>query len=241
MKPVIASKTNRRYRRKLPAKTKADAAQNKAIVNLQKKVKAITLSEPKYVQSGTNYASTFVNATPQFTLLNGITTGTTNITRLGSKLKWRYVDIRMLIRGGSPLDVPKAYRLYLVREDTALGSAIQASQLFSDSTPDALSQYNYTTRNVNHRFKIYKDSGPRVIGPNFIDYTSVNGSTAAHKSEHFLHWRVKLNFITDYSRGTAGTVADIDTNSLYLITTTDNSVASDLEFYVTWTAIGSEM
>lgn len=225
--------------KKLPkAKKVIDEKQNNAIVKLQKQVKKITLAEPKYKQ-GTFADTSVVNGTPSVFLLNGIQQGDTNLLRDGVKLRWRSLKLRIIIQSGAQV-VPNFIRFILVREITALGSDVSPAQLLTSATPDVLAQYNVSTRD-NSRYVVYKDSGPIVMGPDTVDYSSSTGTSTVHPMARIWNINKKFNFVTNYSRGTAGTIADIDTNSLSLLVFADTAITDGIGIFGAWTMMGTEI
>jgi len=73
------------------------------------------------------------------------------------------------------------------------------------------------------RFKTLYDSGPIVICGSS---TSTQTLSWGGSPDWARNVKIPLDLITDYSRGNAGTVADIDTNAISLICFTDNATGS---------------
>lgn len=214
----------------------------KRLNNVIKKVRRMAHADPVFTGDKTTIAVTsLVHSTPQIFLLNGIQQGDTQLTRDGIKVNWKSLKITLLFASGSAMVTPTNFRWIIVREETALGSAVGPTQLFNDATPDVLSQYNFTNRNIPQRYKVYYDSGIQTIANFVTDYTSVTGCGGGNfKSIRTYTKKIKFNFITDYSRGNAGTVADIDTNSLSLMVFTDTTTANALSFFGSWTLYGHD-
>lgn len=232
----------KRYKKKLPAKNKADYKQNKAIYKLKKDVRMITKSEPKYFFSNSSHVG-LVNASPKASVLNAMAQGNTSATREGNRMHWRYVTIRNILKSTSALTAPMYVRILLVRKTTVRGQAFTVSgfsELFADSTPDYLDNYNYLGINVKKEFKIYYDRS-FLIGPARIDYTSTTGHNTAIPNEFLFTIKARLGFTTDYHLGNTGTVADIDMNGLFLLVFTDNSTAGAIDHYFEVYTTGSEI
>jgi len=129
-----------------------------------------------------------------------------------------------------------AVRAFIIVETTALGSAFAPQQFFVDNaTFPPIAQRDRTNRNAS-RYVVLWDSGIFGIGnPRYNNGTTTmvaaGGGLPSLKgfSQH-----IPLNFTTDYSRGNAGTYADIDTNSLWLVVTSDCST-TDLNVFGAWT------
>jgi len=182
------------------------------------------VNSTKYIQSGdTSAGGTIVNSSPYAFTMNVMAEGLgENNVRVGDKAHFKRLQLRCVMFPGASL-LPTTWRFLIVRETTALGSTIAvANQYFLDSTPGALSARNYTSRNEK-RYITYLDK-TIVMGPTASPLASPFINFSLPNMAHF-DLDIPLNFTTDYSRGNAGTVADIDTNSLAFIIITDNTVS----------------
>lgn len=222
-------------KKKSPPKgrTYVDRRQTKAIVGLQRQVKAIKNHEPKFITAAVANTS-LVNSSPVITLLNGVAQGDTNVTRNGNKMKFWSLEMRMILKSTMFLQVPQPVRLVLVRKIKTVGATVTLSNLFTDATPDFLDHYNVTNIDFAKTYKVYWDKTFTIYPESFDN--SATGTTseplATGSSYQVRTIRTKLGgFVTDYGLGNAGTVADIDTNGLFLISFTDNGVANAVEFY----------
>lgn len=231
------NKSRFRRTRKMPTGGKrVNKIQTKAIVNIQKKIKSIVRSEPKYVGL-TISESTLVNGTPKSHLLNGIAQGDTNLFRDGSKVRWKYLELRGYCKSTTALTGHTLMRFVLVvhKDTNGVAMSTKLDDLFmkaetDDATPDALSMYNYIKGDWKNHFKVLWDSGALIMGPNRIDYTSATGHTSVHPHERVFHIRKRLNMQTVYGLGDAGGVADIATNAVHLIAFSDTTTASALNY-----------
>lgn len=219
----------RHYKRRMNLGVKARI--NKLERRLNKRV-----TNYKYVyQPDTQLASSIVNATPFIQLLNGIPQGTSETNnRIGDLCRMHSLKLRMmLLRAVTTLQNTYTFRVLIVKEYTALGSAIGMSQLFNSATPSPRDTYNITTRNQK-RFKIYFDK-TYIMGPHVSSVATTALNNQANTDLRVININKKFRFVTDYSRNNNGNVSDIDTNSLYLIIITDSSVANDLQMFGSWT------
>jgi len=183
----------------------------------------------KYINStytGINLSTTIT--APGLLCLNAVAQGTSENSRIGRLARMKWLDIDFEIYQGST-NVPDfvTYRVYIVVETTALGSALAPAQFFVDNTNfTALSQRDRTNRNAS-RYVVLWDSKPKHLGtiPSSAAGTNawspVVGCMQPGVSSYSLH--LPLEFTSDYSRGNAGTISDIDTNSLYLLVVSDTS------------------
>jgi hypothetical protein len=174
--------------------------------------------------------------TPTVACLNAVAQGTTENTRVGRLCKMKWIDLVVQIVSGNFLG-RVAGRWYLVVETTALGSNLSPGQFLLDAANfDPLSQRDRTNRNAS-RYVVLYDSGMFALG----GLTTASGQTApvvtgaGLPSERDWTLRIPLNFSTDYSRGNAGTIADIETNALSLLFLSDDSTAGHQNVDATWT------
>jgi len=173
-------------------------------------------------------SATAVATAPFIFTLNAVAQGTTENTRIGRLVKNKWLDLDLQTWAGSIND-QIGVRIYIIAETTALGSALSPSQFFVDASVfSPYSQRDRTTRNAS-RYVVLWDSKPYTLGgaPVATAFSNVacNGVSPVQRI-HSIH--LPLNFSTDYSRGSAGTIADIDTNSLTLLMVTDNSTSGAL-------------
>jgi hypothetical protein len=154
-----------------------------------------------------------------------MTQGTSDTTRIGDKCRMKHMNMKVYLGATSSLTTAALVRVLLVREKTTLGSALSPTQYFDSATPDpGAYQKNVTTRDPSRFITLY-DSGTKVISPS--QYLAAGPClNMATPNLICLEVDMGLDFITDYSRGNAGTVADIDSNGLNLVIFTSTSTAS---------------
>jgi len=217
---------NFRRQRKL-----AGAGVSKDVTKLKKDIKILKKNDVKNYKikhiPPASLSASITQATPVVYCLNNISQGTDETNRIGSKVRMVHLEMNMHIFRYVNTQQPACMvRVLLVREISTLGSLLALNQLFSSATPPPHDVRNLITRD-NRRFKILSDKtfslGPRVVSISVAEHMS--GATSSTK---IIKWNKKLNFVTNYARGNAGTVADIDTNALHVIVLTDNGTANDL-------------
>jgi len=200
------------------------------LANVEKKIRNDVSFNPKWINPNAAILNTgIVNTGPHIQCLNAVGQGTSENTRIGAKLKMRrlVMDIELATSATAQQDTNCAYRIYIVVESSCLGSAIAPSQFLNDTNPQPWSQRNYTSRN-SHRFRVLYDSHICHIGAlqSALASPFANLSIPSSRSHHI---DLNLgNMMTDYSRANAGTVADIDTNSIHLLIVTDGTIANTL-------------
>jgi len=206
---------------------RANTRENRAALSMVKSMKG---PNNKYINTVANaIALSPTLASPGLICLNAVTTGNTENTRIGRLVRHNWIDIDFTV-----VQVPNTnnndtilFRAYIIVESTALGSQLAPAQFFVDNASfGPYSQRDRTNRNAS-RFVVLWDSGSKVLGNPY----RTNGTTttyvlgAGQPAEIPFNLHLPLGFYTDYSRGTAGTYADIETNSLWLMVVTDDSTA----------------
>ncbi len=158
--------------------------------------------EDKYIDTLFN-GNVMTNGIGNQSLLNGVTTGTTSTTRNGQSTKAVRLDIDLIFLVGATS--PVMCRFMIIRDKAANGATIGISSIFQAAVDGAsnytTSQYNVAT--MGARVVILMD---RVFKLDTVQFTSIR-----------IRKSIPLNFHTRYNTGTAGTIADISENSLYLL------------------------
>jgi hypothetical protein len=184
--------------------------------------------------SNNTLSTTLQNASPIVQVINVLSQGTSDTTRLGDKSRMKHMNLKINFGSTSGLTTASTVRVLLVREKTTLGSALSPAQYFDSATPaPATFQRNVTTRDPSRFITLY-DSGTKIISPAqyLVAGPCVNMATP---NLICLEQDMGLDFITDYSRANGGTVSDIDTNGLNLVIFTANTTASAIFVLASWT------
>lgn len=154
----------------------------------------------------TKLSSIAISQTHNLTLLNGCVQGSDSDQRIGRRIRLTAVsfDIELQV---SATTLPGTYSMYLIHDATPAGVAPTAVELFEDPT-------NYATTTAlnlanTRRFKVLR----HFRGP----LTGQSGAPTAH-SQVIVKDYVKLNITTAFNAGVAGTIGDIETGALYLVT-----------------------
>lgn len=187
-----------------------DKATRAAILRLVERIN----SEVHY--SDISLGATAVSTTAAFNLLNGSQTGDGVTNRTGSSIRLRGTDLRFSITG-NVIAVSTLTRVLVVIDKEADGLAFAATDLLtSSSVYAAYSAFNQM------RFTIL--------------YDKVFSNTTGGPFQQVVCHRCKYDVHCMYNAGNAGTVADINTNSVYLMYVSDQAVnTSTIQGYFrTW-------
>lgn len=154
------------------------------------------------------------DTSPQLTLLNGMAQGTTASTRIGRRINIKSIQWQFNC-STSTLTNWTANR-YMIVLDTQANAATPAfTEVYDTADPACL-------RNISNmpRFKVLYDSKQFTMIGNLS--TSPGNDGIAKCFDGYL----KVNIPVQYNAGTAGTVADIQTNALYFIAVGNSASAT---------------
>jgi len=154
--------------------------------------------------------ATSLGTTPTQVLLNGLSQGTTAVTRIGQSIKTVNLEVTLTVSVDNVSTEPQYVRWVIVRDDQCNGSAFSSTTYWVSN-----SVYSFTNVSADDRFYTYKDE---------IVCVSPNGP------EGYIHRSViPLSFHTKYNSGNAGTIADIYKGSLYFMAiSSDNTNTPEL-------------
>lgn len=179
-----------------------------------------------------NYAGYAPTTTAIVTLLNGNVPGATSLTHVGRKLVMKSVQIKGDISIISDIAGTTYARQVLVYDRDQSGTpatpaAITWAEVYSSvNAAGTVDSSAFAMRNLNFRdrFVVISDRsfelGPLETGAT-ISYT---GSPQGALVDYY----TTLNMETIYNGGTAGTVADIQSGALWLLTITDTAGGTQL-------------
>lgn len=175
----------------------------------------------RYINTEIHYSdislgSTAVSSTMAFNLLNGSSTGDAVTNRTGSSIKLNGCDIRFGLTGNVTA-VSMNIRVLVVIDNACDGLAFAATDLLTSSSV-------YATYSAFNQMRF------RVL------YDSVFALATAGPFQAFVVKALPANVHVMYNIGNAGTIADINTNSLYLCYVSDQAVNTGLiqGYFRTW-------
>lgn len=149
------------------------------------------------------------NTTATMTLLNGLAPGTSASQRVGMKIAVRSIELHMHATSTTGTGDEQVARLSIVLDRQPNGAAPSAiTDIITASSVSAM-------RNLANRkrFKLLWDKR-YPFGSTITNASTGTPTTRVMK----LYMKFRRPIIVDYNSGVAGTVADISTNSLYLLT-----------------------
>jgi len=162
--------------------------------------------ELKYINATTSAAD--MTSTPVLTLLNGCAPGSDATNRIGRRILVKSVQLSGYSHSSSSTIIAQA-RWAIVVDRQPNGAAFTFTDCWDSAVADTL-------RNPNNlqRFQIIHDSG---VIPH-VGCTTIATCAPTNFACHPFHLYKKLNIPVQFNSGTAGTIADIQTNAIYLVT-----------------------
>lgn len=153
-------------------------------------------------------------------LINGMTTGTLPTQRIGVRICVKSVECRYNLQTAGTLGQP--CRFIICSDAQANGLAWVPASFFASS-----SSYYNSMRNLSNRkrFKTYMDQ--------VVDLQPL-GQGGDHQYRH-IYYKFKRPFITDYNTSNTGTIADITTNSLWIMFTSLTACSVDFQYRIRFT------
>lgn len=174
--------------------------------------------ETKFIQ--VSYTALFSALTTTMSaplLLNPLLRGNTDNSRIGDRVRAIKLHISYQFYSAATTNVCPTFRLTVVRIKQPRGVAplTNGSDVYDTTNPAPLDMINYDL-DWNKRYEFLH-----------VERHTLKPAFAAQTLSHYGDIHVNLSdMIMDYSLGNAGTIADIDTNALYLYCQYDNSATA---------------
>lgn len=154
----------------------------------------------------TTLSSSAISTTPYLALLNGMAQGTTASTRIGRRIQMKSLEVKGWIQADSTATVNQV-RWVVVLDKQANATAPAWLDVYDAAVP-------YSLRNISNkaRFWVLHDSGLLTV--------TGNNTTAGQQTDCSLvpiEFYKRINIPVQYNSGSAGTIGDIQTNSLYFM------------------------
>ncbi len=153
--------------------------------------------------SDVNVGSAGISTTPTFTLANGSVTGDDVTNRTGRSVKFENVDLRFILVNNATA-VTTFSRILIVRDIQPNAAIFAIGDLLTATT--VVAPYN---TNNQYRFVVL--------------YDEVICLSTAGPANVSMVVRRPLQFHTEYNSTNGGSIADITTNSLYLVCFSDQA------------------
>lgn len=216
------------FRTKKHGGVKRRAKKNSKLI---KRVKAIVnaTNEKKFLQvafgSG-NITNILGISNPVLYLLNGMTQGVTDNTRIGDRVRQHKLELNAFV--SCTASTTQTYNLVcrIIRVKEPRGVAPTTLQIMNTATPNPLDLFNHVNVDWSSRFENIHEQ-----------VFTLTPQTATTNAGHVFRIYLPLgDLITDYSIGNAGTIADMDKNAIYLqVLSSDASNTSSLTVaYYLW-------
>lgn len=159
-----------------------------------------SVSELKDVNTTAIAIPALATATGSLTLLNGMVQGTTGSTRIGRRIRMESLLLRIALGAAVATTGCSPFRILIVFDKQSNGAAPLATDILTqDNITGAMNLAN-SRRFVTILDHIEKDFGPQSSGSIFINRYK------------------KFKLDVEFNGGVAGTIADINTGSVYALT-----------------------
>jgi len=159
--------------------------------------------ELKQVDTTVSTGTSVLNATGGIQLLNGIARGDDINQRNGRQVTISALHLRLQASVTVSTGVDQVARVLVVMDQQPNGAALTIANVLDNSASYVYAQYN---RDYRMRFRVLRDM------------TFQLNAAAESGSQRFINARIPVNAVMTFNNGNAGTIADIATNSVYLIT-----------------------
>lgn len=224
------------FRRKHKKTKKHIKSVSDRVTKLERQVK---LRKPEVkVDRGFVDTTTYDAGQPQLICLNPMVQGVGIGQRISDKITMLEYEIALYLESQDDLGYEQYVRYLILMCKNPHGNAPSMKEIFNAYFPYTNTVYNYSTVNFKRDYHVYIDKKVRLSsgrykedqqGPTGTDADFYFPNQSSHRA-YQCHHKIKLNAVTDYSLGTAGTYADIDTNALYLCIFTDASSPDTMAF-----------
>lgn len=174
--------------------------------NIAQRGLQITKGEFKSIDKTVSSAT--LDTTGSVTLLNGCARGSDINEREGREITLRSLQLRLNVMVRSEAIVDQTVRILIVYDRQTNGTAPSVTDVISGGTVTGM-------RNLENRkrFKIIMDHTTRLNAT----YTGGASLHTASNNGYFHDFYKRFELPTTFNSGTAGTVADISTGSLYMV------------------------
>lgn len=214
------------WKAEFKGKRKAGKSPSKAKKFKPSGVPATTLKSSKHEIKSVDVpaSNTAISTTASFALLNGMVQGTTQWNRIGRRVQMKSIAIRGRIyynqAGGAPgADYLRVMLIYDRQPNgaaPAIGDIIAATDQAGTTTTTCFDGLNMSNAD---RFKVLREYVLHIPSPAAIAGGANQALQVEGAEKLGFKWFVKLGGLeTHFKTGNAGTIADISTGSLYLVT-----------------------
>lgn len=209
------------------------------IINVQATSGNQTVTNPANYTALLNAASTSATNIDQTVTMSAVSGNySTNgpLPRSGDILKFTRIHLRGFLSGvntSTPYDDYVRLVLYVDKQSKAAQPNVNQ---VVDSQDGVVSSYNNANVDFKKRFRVLYDKTIHYTQKSTVAYASGtlvgNASNTTLAPVQFWEIKKKLNFLADYSRGNAGTYADLDGGQLCLglITSNQNTYQYGLRY-----------
>jgi len=156
-------------------------------------------------------ATAISNGVPALYLLNNLSQGFNEVSRIGDQAKAQKITMSMNISAVATSVLNQKFRYIIFWYKNPRGVAPTALDFFGTATPTTFTGYNFNTVDFQSRYTVIRD---KMFNMSDHNQSLLAASTLNYDINPF---SINLkNKSCDYTLGNAGTIADIDKNALYI-------------------------
>lgn len=222
------SSANKQRRQAVVVTTKAP---NPTTKNLDRRIRKINnKQEVKHKDTQHTVEMISDTSTANTILVNGLSIGTTSITRIADEAYFTSIQLRGTIQTSTLNLESSPWRIIIFRDMQSNGAAPTVAQLLDLSVITSAIYAPYNTTNMK-RFRVISDKRGVINPPRFSSFNTTAGDNTVDIvaiAGHKINIKRRLGFTSDYGLGNAGTIADISKNSVYILFISDRTGASDM-------------
>lgn len=232
-KPRFVGRRRGRPKKIMP-RTKKDQQQDQQITQVRRKIQKINnmvdLGHKDTFINGNLLASDPTVGNGQLILLNGLVVGNTDVTRVKDLINITSIQFRGDIVTDPNVVTGTLWRMLIVMDRQSNGAAPVIADILDNTTLTRLIDAPYNDDKFP-RFKILLDKRGVINNHAIADFDPATGTTTTmFPASTTFSYRIKVNPSkknqTNYGLANGGGVADISTNSLYLVLMSNFAFAS---------------
>lgn len=197
-----------------------------------------TVPEKKFLDNAT--INSPVGNTGGLLLLNGLSQGTSSITRIGQQVTWKSFHLKFYLDGRSiNSSTPNTYdwtshvRIMVIWDVQPNGATPIASDVL-DNAATSVALVSSLNKANGARFRILFDRRYHV---QHTWYTTTPTLTLGQPGSIYDEVYLKMNQITHYANTSTGLVSDIKTGALWLMAISDTATADEQPYFTFYTRL----
>jgi hypothetical protein len=176
-------------------------------------------TEKKFLDTTQNASFPSGQAVATLTLLNGIAPGTSASQRVGGRIDVKSVQFRGNFQSGGSATGVTPLRVKIIYDKESNGAAPNATDIMNQDLIYGLNNL----LNAGRFITLFDETFEPIVGP------GTSGSPGNYQAQVIEGYK-KISLPVKYNAGTAGTVADISSGSIYALTWSNGTATGGIGF-----------